>query len=66
MREIGNTVRQALALLNPRLRRPWLLQVPWSVVVCSNYSCGPDVILKQTAETFATVNRSGPNRLALK
>ena len=32
MREIGNTVRQALALLNPRLRRRWLLHVPWSVV----------------------------------
>jgi hypothetical protein len=32
MREIGNTVRQALAPLNPRLRRRWLLHVPWSVV----------------------------------
>lgn len=31
MREIGSTVRQALALLNGRLRRRWLLHVPWSL-----------------------------------
>jgi hypothetical protein len=31
MRETGNTVRQALALLNPRLRGRWLLPLSWSV-----------------------------------
>lgn len=32
MREIGTTVRQALELLNLRLRKRWRLHVPWSLV----------------------------------
>jgi ABC-type multidrug transport system fused ATPase/permease subunit len=31
MREIIDTVRQALALLNGRLRRRWLLHIPWAL-----------------------------------
>src|SRR5580704_5251809 len=31
MREIIGTVRQALDLLNSRLRRRWLLHVPWAL-----------------------------------
>ena len=32
MREVVRTVRQALALLDVRLRRRWLLQAPWAMV----------------------------------
>src|ERR1035441_2515500 len=32
MREIVGTVRQAFDLLNGRLRRRWLLQVPWALL----------------------------------
>ena len=31
MREVVRTVRQALALLDVRLRRRWLLQAPWAM-----------------------------------
>jgi ATP-binding cassette subfamily C protein len=32
MRELVNTVRQALALLNAPFRRRWILQVPWALL----------------------------------